>query len=172
MKLKIKDIAVFAILGALMCVSDLVMDSLPNIHIIAPFIVATTVVYGWKAIFPIYVYVFGIGIMSGFGFWWIPYLYVWTVLWGIVMLLPKNMKPQIAPIVYIGVCALHGFLFGVIYSPSQALLFGFDFKQTLAWIAAGIPFDIIHGVSNFVCGILICPIITVLRRAAKYSNNN
>ena len=167
MKLKIKEIAVFGMLGALMCVSDLLMEALPNIHIIAPFIVATTVVYRAKALFQIYIYVFSIGLVSGIGVWWIPYLYVWAVLWGAVMLLPKNMPEKLKPIIYMVVAALHGFLFGVIYAPSQALLFGLDFSGMLTWIAVGLPADIIHGVSNFVVGILIMPIIKVLSHTKK-----
>lgn len=155
-----------------MYASDLLMEALPNIHLIGVFIVATTVVFRAKALFPLYVYVLLNGIFSGFALWWIPYLYVWTVLWGAVMLLPKNMPEKLKPIIYMVVSAAHGFLFGVIYAPSQALLFGLDFNGMLAWIAAGLPFDIIHGVSNLVCGILIYPIILVLKRATKYSSNN
>ena len=167
MKLKIKEIAVFAMLGALMCVLDLLMETLPNIHLIGVFIVAATVVYRAKALFAIYIYVFSIGLVSGVGVWWVPYLYVWAVLWGAVMLLPKNIPEKLKPIIYMCVCAAHGFLFGFIYAPSQALLFGLDFNGMLTWIAAGIPFDIIHGISNFVCGILIVPIIKVLKLAGK-----
>lgn len=172
MKLNIKETAVFGMLGAMMYASDLLMEALPNIHLIGVFIVATTVVFRAKALFPLYVYVLLNGIFSGFALWWIPYLYVWTVLWGAVMLLPKNMPEKLKPIIYMVVSAAHGFLFGVIYAPSQALLFGLDFNGMLAWIAAGLPFDIIHGVSNLVCGILIYPIILVLKRATKYSSNN
>lgn len=167
MKLKIKEIAVFGMLGALMYASDVLMDVLPNIHLIGVFIVASTVVYRAKALFPIYIYVFLNGFFSGFSLWWIPYLYMWTVLWGLVMLLPKNMPEMIKPVVYMCVCAAHGFLFGIIYAPAQALLFGLDFKGMLTWIAAGLPFDIIHGISNFVCGILIIPIIKVLKMTNK-----
>lgn len=167
MKLKIKEIAVFGMLGALMYASDVLMDVLPNIHLIGVFIVASTVVYRAKALFPIYIYVFLNGFFSGFSLWWIPYLYVWTVLWGLVMLLPKNMPEMIKPVVYMCVCAAHGFLFGIIYAPAQALLFGLDFKGMLTWIAAGLPFDIIHGISNFICGILIIPIIKVLKMTNK-----
>lgn len=163
MRLNIKETAVFGMLGALMFALKLLMEPLPNIHLVGTLIVAFTVVYRVKALYPIYVFVFLNGIISGFTLWWIPYLYVWTVLWGAVMLLPQNMPPKIKPIVYMVVCALHGFLFGVIYSPAQALLFGLDFKGTLAWIAAGFPFDITHGISNFICGTLICPIARVLK---------
>ena len=154
-------------LGALMYASKIIMDVLPNIHLLGTLICAVTVVYRLKALYPIYVFVFLTGLYGGFSPWWIPYLYVWTVLWGAVMLLPKQMPKKIAPFVYMAVCSLHGFLFGVIYAPAQAILFGLDFEGMLAWIAAGLPFDIIHGISNLFVGILICPIIALLKRAEK-----
>ena len=170
MKVNIKEIAVFAMLGALMCISKFVMEPLPNMHLLGVFTVAFTVVYRQKALYPIYIFVFLTGALWGFGLWWIPYLYIWTVLWGITMLLPKNMPKKLAPIVYIIVCGLHGFLYGVIYAPSQALLFGLDFKGMIAWIFSGFPFDIIHGISNLCLGVLIVPIAVVLKKTQKFTN--
>lgn len=164
MKLKIKEIAIFGMLGALMYISKIVMDPFPNMHLLGVFTVAFTVVYRKKALFPIYIFVFITGIFSGFATWWIPHLYIWTVLWGAVMLIPKNMPKKVAPIVYIVVCGLHGFLYGILYAPSQALLFGLDFKGTVAWIVAGLPFDMVHGFSNLILGVLIVPIIKVLKK--------
>ena len=63
------------------------------------------------------------------------------------------------------VCAAHGFLFGTLYAPAQALLFGLDFRGMIAWIVAGLPWDFVHGVCNFFCGLLICPLIALLRKA-------
>ena len=57
MKLTAKEIAIFGMLGALMYASKMVMEGFPNIHLIGVFIVATTVVYRKKALFPIYVFV-------------------------------------------------------------------------------------------------------------------
>lgn len=156
-------------LGALMYASDLAMEALPNIHLLGVFIVSSTVVYRWKALYPIYIYVFLYGITMGFGVWWVPYLYVWTVLWGMTMLLPKKMPKWLAPIVYCIVCALHGLSFGTIYAPVQALLMGFNFKQMLAWIAAGFYFDITHAVGNLLLSVLIVPMIHTLQLAGKLS---
>lgn len=165
MKLTIRETVVFGMLGAIMYASKLIMEMLPNVHLLGVFVVAFTVVYRKKALYPIYTYVFLNGILSGFSTWWIPYLYLWTVLWGAVMLLPGNMPKKIQPIVYMTVCAAHGFLYGTLYAPAQAILFGLSFKGMIAWIIAGLPFDCIHGISNFFCGILIMPIIMVLRYA-------
>ena len=167
MKLKVREVAVFGVLGGLLFASKLAMEILPNIHLIGVFTVVITVVYRWKALYPLYIFVVMLGLYYGFNMWWIPYLYIWTVLWLAVMLLPKNMPKKVAPWVYAAVCSLHGFLYGTLYAPAQALMFGYNFEKTLAWIAMGLPFDIIHGVSNFVCGLMIVPLIRALRTAHK-----
>ena len=167
MKTDVKEVAVFGMLGALMYASKMMMELLPNIHLIGVFIVAITVVYRKKALYPIYIFVFITGIYGGFNPWWLPYIYIWTVLWGAVMLLPKNMPHKVAVPVYMAVSALHGFLYGTLYAPMQALMFGLDFKGTIAWIISGIPFDAIHGVSNLLTGTLILPLALVLKRATR-----
>lgn len=168
MKLTIREIAVFGMLGAVMYVSKMVMEMLPNIHLLGVLTIAYTIVYRKKALYPIYIYVILNGIFCGFAAWWIPYLYLWTVLWGIVMLLPKKIPSKIQIPVYMIVCAVHGFLFGTLYAPVQAVLYGLNLKETFAWIAAGLPWDCIHGISNFFCGILIMPIAYALRLAEGY----
>ena len=172
MKLTIREMAVFAMLGAVMYTSKIVMEFAPNIHLLGVFTIAFTVVYRKKALYPIYIYILLLGLFSGFASWWIPHLYVWLVLWGITILLPKKMPKKIQPLVYMMVCALHGFLYGVLYAPSQALLYGLNFDGMKAWILAGLPYDFIHGISNFFCGILIVPIITVLRIGERSGSEN
>ncbi len=164
MKLNVKEIVLFGMLGALMFASKLIMQVLPNIHLIGVFIVAITVVFRAKALFPLYIFIFLDGLIN-FSLWWLPYLYVWLPLWGAVMLLPKKLPQKRSAPVYMTVCALHGLLFGILYAPAQALFFDLSLQETLVWIAAGLPFDLIHGVGNFVCGLLILPLITVLQRA-------
>ncbi len=170
MKLTIREMAIFSMLGALMYVSKMIMEWAPNIHLLGVFTVAYTVVYRAKALYPIYIYVLLNGLFAGFATWWIPYIYLWTVLWGITMLLPKKMPKPVAVVVYSVVNALHGYGFGILYAPAQALLFGLSFKGMIAWIVAGFPFDIIHGTSNLICGFLIVPIVLVLQKLEKSTN--
>lgn len=170
MKLSVKEAAVFSMLGAVMYCSKLIMDALPNIHLIGVLTVALTLVYRKKALYPIYIFVFMTGLLSGFSSWWVPYLYIWTVLWGVTMLLPKSLPKKAAPVIYMTVCGLHGLFYGILYAPVQAIFFGLDFKGMLAWIAAGFSFDLIHCVSNLCCGVLIVPIAALLKKAEKYSS--
>ena len=167
MKLTIREMTIFSMLGAIMYASKMIMEVAPNIHLLGAFIVAFTVVYRKKALYPIYIFIFLIGLFNGFNAWWLPYLYIWTVLWAAVMLLPRKIPKMWQPFIYMSVSAMHRFLYGILYAPVQAVMFGLNFEGTLAWIATGLPWDMIHGVSNFFCGILIVPIISVLRLAEK-----
>ncbi len=165
--LSIKEICLFGILAALMFISKIVMEALPNIHLLGMLTVTYTVAFRKKALIPIYIYVLLNGLYAGFNAWWVPYLYIWTILWGATMILPKNMPKAVACVVYPLLCALHGLFFGVLYAPLQALMFRFSFEQTLAWIAAGFTFDIIHMIGNFAVGLLIFPVSEVLKRLTK-----
>lgn len=170
MKLRLKDIVILSLIAALMTVSDFAMEALPNIHLVGVFTVIATAVYRKYALLSIYVYAFIQGVLGGFNLWWIPYLYVWTILWGAVMLVPKRIPDKYKYVLYIALCAAHGFLFGILYAPTQALIFGLDFNGMLAWIAAGLTFDAIHGVSNLVLGAaLIYPAVKILKSTNKYA---
>ena len=161
---EIREICIFSMLAALMFTSKIVMEIFPNIHLLGMLTMVYTVVFRKKALIPIYLYVLINGVYAGFAMWWIPYLYVWAVLWGITMLIPKRLSRSAAAIVYPIVCSAHGFLFGVLYAPVQALMYGFDFSQTLAWIASGFIFDVLHGIGNFVAGFLILPLSVLIKR--------
>ena len=150
-----------------MYISKIVMEALPNVHLLGVLTMAYTLTYRKKALIPIYVYVMLNGLLAGFNMWWLPYTYLWTILWGITMLLPKNMPKKVSIFVYSAVCSLHGFAYGTLYAPAQALMFGLDFEGMVAWIVAGLPFDIIHGVSNLALGFLIVPLHEILKRLSR-----
>lgn len=166
---RIFQMVLFAMFAALMFTSKIIMEALPNIHLLGMLIMLCTVVFRAKALIPLYLYVIVQGIYAGFAQWWLPYLYVWTVLWGMTMLIPKNIPKWLAAIVYPAVCALHGFCFGIIYAPGQALIYGFNFNQTLAWIASGFYFDVLHGISNIFTGTLILPLSELINKLMKQS---
>lgn len=166
MKINLKELATFAMLSATMLISKLVLEAMPNFHLLAVFTIAMTVVYRQKALYPIYGYVFLQGLVAGFQSWWVLHLYIWAVLWAVVMILPRKMKPLTATIVYTAVCTLHGLFFGILSAISQAPLFGMGFIET---VISGIPYDLIHAGHNLILGaVLIMPIIMVLSKTAKY----
>lgn len=154
-------------IGSLMFCSKIIMEALPNVHLLGMFTMLCAIVFRFKGLIPIYIYVFLNGLYAGFNLWWIPYLYIWTVLWGITMLLPRKMPAKVAAVVYPLVCGLHGIMFGALYAPAQAIMYGFNFDQTVAWIIAGLPFDLMHCAGDFAAGLLVLPLSKMLPKLMK-----
>ena len=166
-RFNVKELALFAMLGTLMFCSKIIMELLPNIHLLGMLTMVYTLVFRKKALIPIYISIFLTGLYGGFAMWWLPYVYIWTVLWGVTMLLPRNMPKKTACVVYPVVCCLHGLAYGTLYAPAQALMFGLSFRQMLAWIAAGLAFDVVHGVGNLAAGLLIVPLTERMNKLVK-----
>ncbi len=155
---------VFSMLAAIMFISKIMMEALPNIHLVGVLTIAYTAVYRGRALIPIYIYVLLEGVFSGFNFWWLPYTYIWTILWALTMLLPKNTPRKVTFFIYPILCALHGLAFGILYAPAQAMMFGLTREETVAWILSGLTFDTVHAVSNLVGGMFILPLVEILRK--------
>ena len=168
-KKRVFELVLFSMLGALMFCTKIIMEALPNIHLLGMFTVAFTLVFRTKALIPIYVNVFLVGLYGGFNLWWVPYLYIWTVLWALAMLIPRKTPRWLLCIICPILCSMHGFLYGILYAPAEALLFKLNFEQTLAWIASGAVFDIMHGIGNFFAGLLIVPLCELLKKLLRKS---
>lgn len=165
------EMAIFAMLGSLMFCSKIVMEFLPNIHLLGVLTITYTLVFRTKALIPIYINVFLAGLYGGFNLWWIPYLYIWTILWAVTMLLPKRMPKWLCCIVYPLLCGLHGLAYGTLYAPAQAIMFHLDYDAMVAWIIAGLPWDAVHAVGNLVAGMLIFPLSELLKKLVKKANS-
>jgi len=155
---------IFSALSTMMFLSRILMQWIPNVHLLGLFVAVMTLTYRRRALIPLYGYVLLDGVFAGFSMWWMPYLYIWLPLWAAFMGLGKLELPRkIQAPLYMLVCALHGLSFGLLYAPAQALMFGFSFRATIAWIIAGLPFDIIHAIGNFAAGTMIIPLSTLLK---------
>ena len=158
---------VFSMFGAMMFCSKFIMEGLPNIHPLAMFVILLTVVYRSRALIPIYIYVILDGLRWGFGIAWLPYIYIWLPLWGAAMLLPRSVPRWVKMICYPTIALLHGLAFGILYAPAQSVLFGLNFEQTVAWVIAGFPYDVLHGVGNAIMALLILPLSELLFRLER-----
>ena len=138
---------------------QLAFSFLPNIELVSLLIILYTRHLRYRALPVIYVFVLLEGLVFGFGIWWIMYLYIWAVLFGLTMLLRKNQF-------LVGWALLSGgfgLCFGALGSIPYLFLSGP--QAAFAWFVAGIPFDITHGVGNFfVCLALLKPLDYLLER--------
>ena len=163
--LDVRHAILFSMLGALMFLSKQALEFLPNVELISTLTMVYTLVYRRQALIPIFVFILLEGVLWGFSTWWIPYLYLWPVLWGVTMLLPERLPIRWGIPIYAVVCGLFGLAYGTLYAPFQAAVFlDWDLKKMLAWIVAGLPWDGIHALGNLALGTLIVPLSTLLRR--------
>ena len=161
----LRHMILFAMFAALLFGSKQILEPLPNVELVSPLIMVYTLVYRGRALIPLYLYVSLQGIFWGFPIWWLPYLYVWLILWGVTMLLPQRLSPRWGVPLYAGVCALFGLAFGSLWAPFQVLVYlNGDWSKMLPWIAAGLPWDLTHALGNLALGTLIAPLSTLLHK--------
>ena len=159
----LREIALFGILGALTFGLKLAMAFLPNIEPVSLLVLLFAVVFGWKALYPTYLYV-GLEILFyGINTWNIYYLYVWAVL-AFAAWCFRNMTNPMGWAVLSG---MFGLFFGVLCAP--VYLFTGGIHAAIAWWISGIPYDLIHCVSNFVMAlILFSPLRKTLERLIRW----
>ena len=154
-----------SMLGALLLCGKILLEFIGNVEIVSMLIMVYTLVYRIRALIPIYVYVFLLGLYYGFApMWWPFHLYIWLVLWGITLLLPRLKSDVLQTMIYIIVSALFGLAYGTLTVPVSASAFGYPVSQWPLYIAAGFYFDLIHAAGNAAFGILVLPLAKVLGR--------
>ena len=155
-------------LGTIQFLSKQVLEVLPNVELVSTLTMVYALVYRRRGLIPVCVFIFLEGVLAGFSLWWIPYLYLWPILWGVTLLLPRNLPVWAQVPVYAGVCGLFGLAYGTLYAPFQLVAFlGCDWNKMLAWIAVGFPWDVTHAIGNLALGTLIVPLTALLNRLER-----
>ena len=163
MRLSIYDLVIQALLGAILLAVQVALEPLPNIELVSLLCLVYTLVYGKKALLSIYTFVLLEGLVYGFGLWWVMYLYVWAILWGIVMLLRRNRSV----ILWCLVLGLYGLFFGALCAIPY--LFAGGVGAALSWWISGIPFDIAHCLGNAVSVLVLYnPLYYLMKKLADF----
>ena len=152
-----RDLAVLGLLGGMLFAAKMALAWIPNVEPVSLLILVYAAVMGWRALFPVYVYVALEYATWGFGLWSACYLYVWAVpaLFGIFL---RRME---SPLGWAVLSGTFGLCFGLLCTPPYFLSGGWAFA--LSWWFQGIPFDVVHCAGNFVMAlVLFRPCRTVL----------
>ncbi len=139
----------FGVLGALTFALQVVMGPLPNIEPVSLLVMLFAVTFGWKALYPVYIFVAMEILFYGFSLWNVCYLYVWTIL-ALAAFLFRKMKE---PLGWAILSAVFGLLFGALCGIVDIFIYGFG-TAVAKWIS-GIPFDLLHCGGNFVIALLL-----------------
>ena len=148
-KITVRELTLFAVLGALTFAAKYVMSFLPNIEPVSLMVMLFAVVFGKKCLYPIFLYVAMEVLFYGLGLWNINYLYIWAVLAGAAYLLRAMRQP----LGWALLSGCFGLLFGALCGIVDVFIGGIGYALT-KWIS-GIPFDIMHCAGNFVIALLL-----------------
>lgn len=153
------EVTLFGVLGAATFAAKVVMAGLPNVEPTSLLVMLFAVTFGWKAVFPIYVYVSMEFFLYGIQLYSISYLYIWLVLAAAAWLL----RGMTHPVGWALLSGVFGLLFGLLCAP--VCLFTAVLHGAIVWWINGIPFDVIHCAGNFgIALVLFCPLRRLLER--------
>ena len=158
-KLSAREITLFGMLAAVTFGAKWVMAALPNIEPVSLMVMIFGAVFGWKALFPVAVYVAAEILFYGLGPWNINYLYVWPLL-AVLAVCLRNMRSGLGWALLSGV---FGLMFGALCAPVDVVIGGWAYAVG-KWVS-GIPFDLTHCAGNFAIAlVLFVPLRTLTQK--------
>jgi len=147
--MNVREMVLFAVLGAMTFAAKYVMSFLPNIEPVSLMVMLFAVTFGWKWVYPVYLYVVMEVLFYGISLWNINYLYIWAVL-AVAACFLRNMRHPLAWAILSGT---FGLLFGALCGIVDIFIGGVGYAVA-KWVS-GIPFDLMHGAGNFVIALLL-----------------
>ncbi|NLJ91345.1 MAG: hypothetical protein GX323_10675 [Clostridiales bacterium] len=155
--MRLKEIPLIGMLSAILLVVQITIAFLPNIELVSLLIIIYTLVLRKKVFYVLSIFIFLEGLFYGFGLWWFNYLYIWFILALITILLSKETSSLIWALVsgffglsFGALCAIPYFFMGL----SSGGIEG-GINNALAYWISGLPFDLIHGISNFLIALVL-----------------
>lgn len=154
-----RDVAIMGMMVCTMEVGKLALSMVPNVEVVSFLIILYTIYFGRKTIYGVVAFVLIECAIWGLGPWTFMYLYIWPLL-SIVAYLFRKVDSKWFWSVF---SAVFGLLFGPLCSLTY-LVTGGPYMAFTWWIA-GIPWDILHGVANFVImTVLYTPMVRLMKR--------
>ncbi len=159
---KTHTVVIVGFYSATLVALQVALSSLPNVELVSFLFVIFGLTLGFKTNLTIAL-VFSIVEMLvwGFGDWVIGYLWIWPLWTGVIAVL----KPLLKESTYLWSItnAIWGFLFGALFAINHGLFYGFNFS--VAYWIKGLPFDVIHALSNYIVMlILFKPILNLFKK--------
>lgn len=158
--MSLKRITRIALFSAILYISKIALEFLPNIELVSFLTIMFALVFGAEAFFVVTVFNLFEMIQWGVGTWLISYFYVWPLLVLITLLLKKIVKEEF--LVWAIVSGMFGLVFGTLFS---VLYLFIDVRYAQAYWLSGLPWDIVHCLGNFVIMLILGkPVYKVLTK--------
>ena len=90
-----RRLALLGLLTAVLLGSQVALAALPNVELVSLLVILYSLLLGRQVFLILYGFILLEGCLYGFGLWWISYLYVWSILAGIVLVLRQPKAPAL-----------------------------------------------------------------------------
>jgi hypothetical protein len=158
----VRNIAIMGVMLAIIEAGKHALDFLPNVELVTLFFMLFTKHFGKKTYLVAVAFTLIETAIFGIHNWVIMYLYMWPLLITVVRLRKHHGE------VTHGFCCILAGVFGLFFGALCSIPYWFIGGPSMAftWWIAGIPYDIIHCVSNFlICLVLFRPVNSLMARA-------
>ena len=157
MRFTVKDIATIGVMTALIEAAKWALQGIANVELVTLLFMVFAVTYGLKTCIVSLIFTGIETLIWGPHIWVIMYLYIWPLLILIAYFMGKKGLPDFT---FVFLSGFYGLFFGMICAVPY-LFFG-GLKVAISWWIAGIPFDILHCISNIILALVL---FKPLRRA-------
>jgi len=158
----IKEIATIGMMAAMLEVVKIALQSIPNVELVTLLIILFSLYLGPKSLIAVWAFVGMECVHWGIGLWTIMYFYIWPIL-VIATLIKKKYNTSQSKWPYVILSTIYGLLFGALCSIPYLFIGGL--KTAITWWISGIPYDVIHGVSNgVICFVLFSPLHKIMKK--------
>lgn len=162
----IRQIVLIAAMTAILEVAKFALNAIANVELITLLVMLFTRKFGWKlSLASVLLFACIESMWWGVSIWTATYFYVWPIL-VLISALTANIE---SPLLNAVIAGVYGLLFGALCSLLTLVTAGPN--AAIAWWIAGIPYDLVHGVANFViCLVLYKPLFTALSHLNNLPN--
>ncbi|MBR3348659.1 MAG: hypothetical protein IKG55_01135 [Solobacterium sp.] len=166
--LSVRRLVYIAVMTAVMEAAKFALNPIANVELVTLLVILYTRQFGWRMSLPaVLIFAFIECTYWGFGTWSIVYFYMWPLL----VLLTHMARKADSLLPNALLSAVFGLTFGAFCSIVTLIAAGW--KAAFSWWIAGIPYDLVHGISNFIlCLLLYVPLnhaLEIIRRKSGLS---
>lgn len=155
-------LAILGMMIAVLEVSKAALSFLPGVEIVTLLVILFTRAVGRRAYLVVGAFVGIECFLYGLGLWTLMYLYIWPLL----VTLALAFQNQTSPLFFSIFSGIFGLVFGMLCAIPYLFLGGLH--TAVGWWIAGIPVDLVHGITNFLlCLLLFRPLSSALTRLCR-----
>jgi len=162
--LKIRDIVLIGLFSAIVTGGKLALSVIPNVEIVTLLFMIYTLSLGFRrSILISIVFVTTETFLYGFSTWILGYYILWPLLIFATANISKKFNSEY---IYATIAGIFGLTFGIYFSIVESFFYGWAYGLTY-WVR-GIPWDIVHGTTNYIITLtLIKPLTSILTNQMK-----